>query len=1042
MTTPPGTDWRKEFGISDWEPPVFFGRKEDIDAAAEPPPQAHALRRAFESMKLDGIVCFDKAPVIYFKEVQQIQPAQVRKLHRQFWNQGLAPILVLIDPLNVHVYSGLATPLNEQSEEPEPDCLVQTLNRVAEAAEIRQLVLAVESGEFFRTHARSFDPKRRVDRELLRNLRATRDKLEEATTRRLDPQVLDSLLCRLVFACYLFDRGIIGGTYLESLGIPNAAHLRDILGRQLRSEARQQLYQLFKKLGEDFNGDLFSDNLDEEAAQVTAKHVEILDRFFHAANVETGQMSFWPYDFSVIPIETISAIYEHFLKAGDPEAKKKAGAFYTPRFLVEIILDIALKGRGDLLDKRFLDPACGSGIFLVGLFNRLAEEWKRKQPGARYDRRADGLLGILSRNLFGVDQSRTACHIAAFSLCLAFLDQLSPPDIQELQRKGKFLPKLVARPDDQPRQETPTILCADFFGTTPAVPDAFDLVVGNPPWKSEPRNSQLVRWCTDRKLPIPDRQAAVGFVWKAPHHAASDGTLCFVLPHGVLFNHGTTALAFQREWLTRHRVESVLNLADYQRFLFEEAENPALVVRYRKEPPTNKRSKIHYLTPKTDWRVTQAELVSVYPQDQTWIELREVLGDLRAGTVPLVWKERFSGTPRDWKLLDRLRLFPKLADIVGHSGDDHQPRWIIGQGFQQPGPSDPPEDRKTLNLPTRNLIEARACAAKLIVLQSDCDELPSAAVTVRTRSNTNTEVFRGPHVLITDGFKVAYADFDAAFRQSVRGIHGPKADKKLLVFLAAYLNSPLALYYLFHTSANLGVERAKAEAGDVLRLPFPLPDDTPKPAHAATLVDRVNVLFGQAVAQTDQVLSNRPSIVLNCVQAMTEAIFEYFDIDSTDRVLIEDTNNILLRSARRRRASEQVPTLQASTPAGRGQYIRLLCDTLDGWANTGPFKVTGQIHTSGGSGLGIVVLDKVRKGEAPPAANPADGLFSVLERLQRLYRKELGSVEIVPGLKVFDRNTLYLIKPLSQRFWTRTAALNDADEIAAAVIMRPAREKV
>src|SRR5207253_5023261 len=99
-----------------------------------------------------------------------------------------------------------------------------------------------------------------------------------------------------------------------------------------------------------------------------------------------------------------------------------------------MVLDVALEGMSSLLDKRFLDPACGSGIFLVGLFNRLAEEWKRKNPGAKYDKMASGLLSILRRNLFGVDRSRTACHIAAFSLYLAMLDQLSPPAIRALQR--------------------------------------------------------------------------------------------------------------------------------------------------------------------------------------------------------------------------------------------------------------------------------------------------------------------------------------------------------------------------------------------------------------------------------------------------------------------------------------------------------------------------------------------------------------------------------------------------------------------------------
>lgn len=160
---------------------------------------------------------------------------------------------------------------------------------------------------------------------------------------------------------------------LESVNIPKTSHLRDIVSRP-RQVAKAQLYTLFKRLGSDFNGDLFSDDLDEESQSILSRHLEILEMFLCGTDVITGQRAFWPYDFSMIPIETISAIYEHFLQAEDPEQKRRSGAFYTPRFLADVTLDIALDGTDTLLGKRFLDPACGSGIFLVGLFSRLAED--------------------------------------------------------------------------------------------------------------------------------------------------------------------------------------------------------------------------------------------------------------------------------------------------------------------------------------------------------------------------------------------------------------------------------------------------------------------------------------------------------------------------------------------------------------------------------------------------------------------------------------------------------------------------------------------
>ncbi len=104
--------------------------------------------------------------------------------------------------------------------------------------------------------------------------------------------------------------------------------------------------------------------------------------------------------------------------------------------------------------------------------------------------------------------------------------------------------------------------------------------------------------------------------------------------------------------------------------------------------------------------------------------------------------------------------------------------------------------------------------------------------------------------------------------------------------------------------------------------------------------------------------------------------------------------------------------------------------------------MAGRVLTSPKSGLGVVILDKLKKGEAPPSQSASDDVIPLLERLERAYRKDLGTVSIVRNVKVFEPKVLYLTKPLSNRFWTRTAALNDADSIAAAILGRPAKERV
>jgi len=1039
MTVTSSSDWRNELGLADLKPPVFYSSESEVKVRTTAVPQALALQRAFDRLNLNGILCLENNPLAYFKEVATIRPADVLKLHRQFWNQGLAPILVLIDSREIHVYSGLTLPA-EKPEDLERNNLVERLNRVADDAKVRQLVLAISSGAYFRIHAKLFDPKQRVDRNLLSNLEATREALAAATSRRLGTQTLDALLCRLVFVCYLFDRNVIGSAYLSSIGIPTTNHLREILSRP-KQEARDWLYALFKKLGTDFNGDLFSDNLDQEAKTIAAKHLEVLDQFLSGTNMTTGQLSFWPYDFAMIPIETISAIYEHFLQAEDPEGKRRAGAFYTPRFLAEVTLDIAFDGMESLLDKRFLDPACGSGIFLVGVFNRLAEEWKRLNPNARYDRQASSLIDILRHNLSGVDINPTACRISAFSLYLALLDQLSPPDIQRLQSKGKMLPRLVCFPKDcEDRDQGQTIRCEDFFSGESF--GEFDLIVGNPPWKSlDGPTTGAEKWCQDHHAPLANRQLAIAFVWKGARHQRAGGRVCFVLPHGVLFNHQEKAIAFQKAWLEQCSLDLVLNLADMRFNLFEAAVGPALVIRYRTCASLDTDQRIQYLAPKTSWAISQAEIISIPPEDRTEVPVKDLLSDLKAHRAPRAWKEQFWGTPRDWKFLDRLSELPALSAIAGAERSKKSPRWIIAEGLQPMGESDDPSNAKMLALPTRLFVQANRIANTFVLSEKDCEKLPQAQF--RTRRRINTNIFKAPHVLVSKGLNVTFADFAVVFRHAVRGIHGPSEDRELMLFLTAYLRSPLARYFLFHTSSRWGIERAEVEVAELLKVPFPLPEQSSAPAQAKKLVQHVAQKVDAFSRREEAILDNREELLDALQTECNTVVYEYFELDEIERALVEDTVSITMESILPARASAKLPTLKESSSDLREQYTKVLCDMLNDWTRGGSYHITAQVESTSGTGMAVVILDRSRNDNKPVKvrSDRTDGLLPVLSRLRETFKTELGSIELLRGVKIFDQNSLYLFKALDQRFWTRTAAFNDADEIATTVLMRSRQER-
>lgn len=1032
MSTRVDLAWRDELGLGTARAPAFFGSIEDLDRANEAVPHAHVVRRAFNLLELDGVVCDQAAPLVYFKVVDHVLDADLLDLHRRFWNHGGAPILVVVAPSEVHVYSGFARPSNSADAEGRLAGLITRIDRAS--SELRTFLPSVASGEFFHTHAKSFNQAERVDQALLANLQATREKLAAITARKTTADVLDAFLCRLVFTCYLFDREVIGQGYLEDLNLRNASHLRDVLGLKPRSSAKSALYRLFAKLAKDFNGDLFSDDLDAEASLVKLEHIEEVDEFFRGTDIRGGQRAFWPYDFEAIPIETISAIYERFLKSAE-----KTGAFYTPRFLAELVLDLALSDRPSLRGLRFLDPACGSGIFLVGLFNRLAEEWKRANPDARNDRRARELMALLRSSLYGIDFNPTACRITAFSLYLAYLDQLEPRDIQELQAKGRALPNLIRQLHQSAEKSADGgIWCGDFFKDGEPYPTFIDVTVGNPPWGSHVRaGTEAARWLEKHGHEIPDGQIAAAFMWKAAEHTAPDGRICFLVPHGILYNHSRAALDFQKSFLKAYALDRVLNLTDYQFFLFSEARHPALVVSYRNREP-GREHKVKHWAPKTDWKMLRAEIITISELDQSVLMLPAILRDLEGDDAPQIWKRMSTASPRDRRLLDRLSDLPRLRERVRQPRDRQGEKpWLIAEGFQPFGENDSPSSRRTLQLPGKLFIPASSDRLRLFVLPEDCETRRSDTVTTR-RTIRDPQIFRAPHVLVSKGFgSIAYADFDVSFQHALRGVAGPKSDRHLLMFLASYMRSPLAQYFQFHTSSNWGVSRQEVHVEELLRLPFPLPKAMHDPERGRQIVDEVASIVQTVMRESKKTLIHRESVVDQAQRKIDTLIYEYFDITDTERILIEDSARLAFESFRPSVRASSIPTIEPSTPDERERYTSRLCQTLNEWARSRDAKISGSTSVSSETGIGLVMLERgggPTNARSQPKSN--GDLLAALENLRAATSIKSNTFELARGIKVFDGPRLYIVKPLGRRYWSESAALNDADEIAGSILMQ------
>ena len=496
-------------------------------------------------------------------------------------------------------------------------------------------------------------------------------------------------------------------------------------------------------------------------------------------------------------------------------------------------------------------------------------------------------------------------------------------------------------------------------------------------------------------------------------------------------------MEFQKAWFEEHRVERVLNLTDLRFFLFRDAIHPATVVRYRNVSPDRAHDKVEYWTPKASWPTTKAGVVSVGPRDRTEFAVDDVLKDLDTPDAPQMWNRHFRATPRDLRFLDRLMGLPRLRDHVGsprtHNGSK---RWVMAEGFQPLGPGDEERRAKRLELPSPRFVDARNPAIDLFLLPDDCRALPSGTIVVRRRSNSYTGVFRAPHVLVTRGFKrIAFADFDVSFRSTVRGIHGPPEDRNLLMFLACYLRTGLARYFTFHTSSNWGVYRPEVHIDEVLRLPLPLPEQLDDPTQGLRIVKEICRIVGAAYREADKGFLNRANSVESASSEIEPLVNEYFGVHPSEQLLIADTVDIVAQSAQPRPEQSAVPGLAVGTETQGAAYTKRLCATLNEWAGASGHSVRGNFTISGTLGVGIVLLEKVRTAErAGPLPRIGRDLPCVLRKIRDALAVDGGSWRSLRDVMLFDRNKLYVLKPATRIHWTETAALNDADVLAATLL--------
>ncbi len=243
------------------------------------------------------------------------------------------------------------------------------------------------------------------------------------------------------------------------------------------------------------------------------------------------------YQFSVISADILGQVYERFLGKvievrsdeektevaveEKPEVRKAGGVYYTPAYIVDYIVENTVgallkdKSPAQVADLRILDPACGSGSFLVGAYQHLLAwhlEYYRRHPRQFRNRRRETPAGIilttqekrriLLNNIYGVDLDQNAVEVSKLSLLLKMLENeneatgladMDEPILPDLSGNIKWGNSLIgsdffsgdelAEIDDEDLLRVKPFDWASSagFGEIMAA-GGFDAVIGNPPY--------------------------------------------------------------------------------------------------------------------------------------------------------------------------------------------------------------------------------------------------------------------------------------------------------------------------------------------------------------------------------------------------------------------------------------------------------------------------------------------------------------------------------------------------------------------------------
>ncbi|MCK5320568.1 hypothetical protein KAJ61_04215 [Candidatus Parcubacteria bacterium] len=932
----------------------------------------YRLQKGLENeIKPDAFLVQENKLLILFFDFTKGQHDNEKELFEKIWNLGGVPAVYVIKDNDIEIYNGFS--FNSKKS----ICFEKLIKKNGEKVTDKNTSFwDILSGKLWRQLP---DPKNQVDEKLLKNIEDAQKALRKNG---LDFLCANNIIGRLLFTRYLIDREV-KIKYFEN---------EEVFLTALKNKNKKLLYEFFEYLKITFNGDLFPIS-DEEKKQINDKHLKILFDFFNGTEIESGQQSLFKiYNFKIIPVELISEVYERFM---GKEKQRKEGAYYTPSFLVDYILEKTVKRH---LEKnnfcRIFDPSCGSGIFLVETLRCIIEKNLSKNGKISKDK----LIKIVKDNIFGVDKDESAINLSSFSICLTLLDYIEPKDITNFRFE-----KLKNR----------NLFAEDFFNTKHSFNKKIkdlNFILGNPPWGSDKEKKEYslhIQYIKSKELPVSDKQFAQSFTLRIKDFSSKKTKCALVLHSKILYNHN--ANKFRKYWLENFYINEVLELSPVRNQLFSKATAPTTIVFYQYEHGEKIKNKIvTHTSIKPNIFLKYLKILVIEKNDtkkikQEYFQKHDWL-----------WKVMLYGNAFDFYFIKRLK-----DNYLTLNKTIKEYKLTKGQGLQVDG-----GDKNSathllgkLYLDTRNV-------SQFFISNKNLKKWDTS-VLHRPRKK---ELFESPYILLKKGFSkkdfsmiAAYSEKDYIFTDSITAIKGENKD--ILKNITGILNSLFASYYFLQQGSSAGVER---EQGHNEKDRFTIPIKINK--KISQKVDEIQELYRRLNREyfNDQELKIN---IQKTEKQLNVIVLNSFEVSSFEKRLIDYVTKISIPLLN----NDEAPIKNAAEMQLKN-YAQIFLDHFGFRWNGNPDFFEIDIYFNNYiAGMNFKVVKEKRNEVVKIIKNleKTEELFELMKLGEKKYTDRFYKQRDIRG---FEKTSFYIVKPSQYKNWHPAVAQADLHEFVEAIM--------